>query len=346
MRRGRICVAAAAAAMALAQVTAPRAAAPVPDYARPEAWAAYPGMPSAADAAPAGVATEPKGDVDVFFIHPTTYLALTMGNAPYDAAGLIAARFDEAVLVLQASIFNRAGRLFAPRYRQASLRAIVSNTEEGYAADEIAYGDVARAFDAFLLQNNGRRFIIAGHSQGSIHALRLLQQKVIGTRLQERLVAAYIPGVALPAEIERLGLPVCRSATQTGCVVSWNSVRAGARDQRRLGAAVIWWQGRYQPVAGRPLVCVNPLDWREGSAAPADANLGAVFRGGRGRTLPAPVPGAAGAACQDGLLRVDVAPAARSRFTDPLSRIGIYHDFDFSLFYMNVRENVAARAGR
>jgi hypothetical protein len=58
------------------------------------------------------------------------------------------------------------------------------------------------------------------------------------------------------------------------------------------------------------------------------------------------VPGAAGAACQDGLLGVDVAPAARSRFTDPLSRIGIYHDFDFSLFYMNVRENVAARAGR
>jgi hypothetical protein len=282
--------------------------------------------------------------VPVFFIHPTTYLAPVMGNASFDASGEVGARVDDVVLRFQASVFNGCCRIFAPRYRQASLRAITSNTEAAYAAADLAYGDVARAFDEFLRANPQGPFILASHSQGSIHALRLLQQRIIGTPLQHRLVAAYIIGVALPTEISDLGLPVCAKDDSTGCVITWNSVRRGHDDRRRREDSVIWWQGSYQPVAGKRLVCVNPLDWRPDGGAPPVANEGALYSDGRNQPLPPPVPGLTGAWCEEGLLGVEVPLGERRHFSDVLTMTGVYHDFDYGLFYMNIRENVSKRA--
>ncbi len=316
---------------------------PAPDYTQPGAWAARPGLDSHANDTPAGVSRAQDPQVDVFFIHPTTYLKPVIGNAPYDAGGFTRSQLDVAVLRFQASVFNGCCRIYAPRYRQSSLRAITSDDAQSHAADEIAYSDVARAFEQFLHDIHGRPFIIASHSQGSIHALRLLQDKVIGTPLQQRLVAAYLPGVALPLDIEARGLPVCRSAAATRCVVSWNSVRRGHDDVRRRESAEIWWDGRYQTIAGRPMVCVNPLDWRLGGDAPARDNLGAVYSAGREQPIPAPEPAVTAARCNNGLLEVDPRPADRRHFRDILTLGGVYHDFDYALYYMNIRDNVAQR---
>lgn len=346
-RPRRACtVAAAWLAIALHPLAACAAAAgtpAAPDYAQPAAWAAYPGRPSHADDVPAGVERGTDAGADVFFIHPTTYLAMSVGNAPFDVDGETGARIDTGVMKFQASVFNGCCRIFAPHYRQASLRAITSNSAPGYAAAELAYSDVARAFDAFLEASDGRPFILASHSQGSIHALRLLQERIIGTPLQKRLVAAYIVGTALPLQIEALGLPLCRSATATGCVLTWNTVRSGHDDRRRKQDAVIWWQGKYQPIGGRALVCVNPLDWRVDGATDAAANLGAVYSDGRGRPIPAPVVGLTGAQCEDGLLGVSIPFGERRHFSDLLSLAGVDHDFDYSYFYMNIRANALAR---
>ncbi|MBS0388680.1 MAG: DUF3089 domain-containing protein [Proteobacteria bacterium] len=335
-----LCSTAAFAAAAFADSAATPAA---PDYSQPRSWAAFPGRRSEADDLPQGVAPGIDSGADVFFIHPTTYLTMAVGNAAFDAGGETAARVDAAVLKFQASVFNGCCRIFAPRYRQASLRAITSNNAAGYAAAELAYRDVERAFDAFLEASAGRPFILASHSQGSIHALRLLQQRIIGTPLQARLVAAYIVGTALPVQIEQLGLPVCRTATATGCVITWNTVRSGHDDRRRKNDAVIWWQGSYQPIGGRPLVCVNPLDWRLDGEADAAANLGAVYSDGRGWPIPAPVVGLTGARCEQGLLGVSIPFGERRRFSDLLSLTGVDHDFDYNYFYMNIRANALAR---
>lgn len=324
---------------------APEDSSAAPDYSQPAAWAAYPGQPSHAQDVPAGVPIRaaPESGTAVFFIHPTTYLTPVMGNAAFDATGEVGARVDQAVLRFQASVFNGCCRIFAPRYRQASLRAITSNTPEGYAAADLAYRDVARAFDAFLSANPNQPFILASHSQGSIHALRLLQERIMATPLQHRLVVAYIIGVALPKQIAERGLPVCGTADATGCVLTWNTVRRGHRDRRRLEDSVIWWDAHYQPIAGRPLVCVNPLDWRPDSEAPPSANRGALYSAGRGAPLPAPIPELTGAWCEEGLLGVDIPVAERGHFADLLTIAGVYHDFDYSLFYMNIRENASAR---
>jgi hypothetical protein len=319
------------------------AALDAPDYSQPSAWAAYPGRPSHAEDVPAGVSGSVDQGVAVFFIHPTTYLAPVVGNAPFDAAGEVGARVDDTVLRFQASVFNDCCRIFAPRYRQASLRAITSNTVDGYAAADLAYSDVARAFNEFLTVNPNRPFILASHSQGSIHALRLLQQRIIGTPLQRRLVAAYVIGLALPAQIAEAGLPVCGREDATGCVLTWNSVRRDHVDRRRLEDSVIWWQGSYQAIAGRPLVCVNPLDWRQDSEAPPNANRGAVYSAGRNEPIPAPVPELTGAWCKNGLLGVEVPLGQRRHFGDVLTLKGVYHDFDYGLFYMNIRANTSMR---
>lgn len=279
----------------------------------------------------------------VFFVHPTTYLSTLIGNADFAPGGAVQAGIDDTVMRFQASIFNGCCVVFAPRYRQASLRAVTSNTPQGYAADELAYGDVERAFERFLQVNPNGPFILASHSQGSIHALRLLQQHIMGQPPLRRLVAAYLIGLALPKEIVNLGVPVCQSERATGCVISWNSVRQDHRDKRRQDTSVIWWQGSYQPIAGRPLVCVNPLDWRIDSSAPATANKGALYSAGRQEPLPPLVPELTGASCQDGLLGIEVPFQERKHFHDVLSVFGVYHDFDYGLFYLNIRENAAVR---
>ncbi|QUD86606.1 DUF3089 domain-containing protein [Phenylobacterium montanum] len=321
---------------------------PAPDYRRPEAWAARPDAPGETALTPDETGLKPAGraaKVDVFFIHPTTYLAGEHWNAAYDEPGTPSTRIETGVMRYQASVFNGCCRIYAPHYRQAVLGAFMRDTPDGEAAIDLAYADVLRAFDDYMAHDNGGRpFIIAGHSQGSLHALRLLQERIIGTPLQKRLVAAYVIGGFVPAEIEAKGLPICRTERQTGCIVDWNSVAAGKGKTRSGGAALMWLDGRYQSAAGHDIVCVNPLDWRYGGEAPADANQGAIPAVHGLSGLPAPVAGLTGARCSDGMLEVDIPFGRREGFRDPLTLVGVYHDLDYNLFYMNLRRNAVERA--
>src|SRR5207237_632198 len=97
------------------------------------------------------------------------------------------------------------------------------------------------------------------------------------------------------------------------------------------------------PIGGRQLVCVNPLDWRQDGGEAATANRGAVYSAGRDQPIPAPIRDLTGAWCENGLLGVDVRLAERRHFSDVLTMAGVYHDFDYGLFYMNIRENAARR---
>jgi Protein of unknown function (DUF3089) len=314
-----------------------------PNYADNDAWAAWPGRASGADAAPPGALDEPtRGKVDVFFVHPTTYLLPAAGNATYDAPGIPQVAIDRTVLRFQAGAFNACCRIFAPHYRQASLGAFLHEGHDSEMAIDLAYSDVRRAFDYYLArENNGRPFIIASHSQGSVHAMRLLQERIAGTPLQQRMVAAYLVGYSIPEEIEQAGIPVCEQPLQTGCVVHWATVRQG--ESTHPVRTPIWLDGHYQPVGDHKLVCINPLNWRRDGAAPASANLGALPRVAPMQSIPRPLPAVTGAVCDEGMLNVSIPPWERWRFSDVLTWFGSYHDFDYHLFYMNIRRNAAER---
>ncbi|HUI59494.1 MAG TPA: DUF3089 domain-containing protein [Steroidobacteraceae bacterium] len=324
---------------------------PAPDYSQLSAWAAWPGQPSEAEATPpdlAPVSLAARGQVDVFFIHPTTYLAGGSWNARFDEPGRTGKAVDEGVMRFQASVFNACCRIFAPRYRQAVLRVFRTDDPRAEQALDLAYSDVQRAFDYYLEhENHGRPFIIASHSQGSLHALRLVQERILGRQLQQRLVAAYIIGYLIPTDIGRLGLPICSSAHDTGCLIDWNSVKGGSGDGSRRAHTRLWRDGHYEPLGDRPTVCVNPLNWsRDGSAAAAE-NLGAV-PGAPPATLPAMslpaiVPQLTGARCAQGLLDVAIPIGHRRGFADALTLFGSYHIYDYNLFYANIRQNTVER---
>ena len=320
---------------------------PAPDYANKSAWAAWPGRRSDADAVPQGAGSA-KGPAalraDVFFIHPTTELGMAAGNVRYDEPGRAKEWLDHGVLRFQASAFNACCRIFAPRYRQATLAAFLSFTPQAEAAFSLAYADVLRAFDYYMAhENRGRPFIIASHSQGSLHAMRLLQERIIGTPLKGKLLAAYVVGSGLPADIEKYGLPICASPFETGCAVNWNSVEKGKTIGLR-GHTAIWLDGHYQEVGGREIACVNPLNWVRNGEANAGANLGSLPAARAGQPMPASIPQLTGAECSDGLLGISIPANAKPGFTDFLTKYGSYHVFDYNLFYMNIRKNALERA--
>lgn len=337
-----------------------------PDYASAGAWLARPETQDLADYAPAGieravaqageaetpdVATQGTGagdkPVDVFFVHPTTYLHGEHWIDPL-ASGTSTEENTRWVLANQASAYNGCCNVYAPRYRQTSIYAFLAlQGAKGQEVLDFAYRDVERAFDHFVSQlSQGRPFILAAHSQGTIHLRKLLRQRIHGTPLASRMVAAYLigGGVNLEELAEMPDLPSCRSATDVGCVVGWQTYGPDGR--------------AFEIERGRTTLCTNPLSWQVNEEpAPASANLGAVvpsgsfniaFRGedrARGvqfEPLGAPLPGHTGAQCKRGMLMVD--DQAGSRFAiyagpDPDN----YHGLDYALFYMNIRTNAQAR---
>ena len=94
-----------------------------------------------------------------------------------------------------ASPFGQASEIWAPRYRQAAFGAFLTEDPQADKALDLAYRDVELAFDRFIASTDPRLpIVLAGHSQGSLHLLRLLRSRIAGTKLQNRIAAVYAVG--------------------------------------------------------------------------------------------------------------------------------------------------------
>ena len=291
---------------------------------------------------------EQRGDAAVFFVHPTSYLSRAHWNAPLDdeEANWRATLFTRGM----ASVFSDAGDVWVPRYRQAALGAfLTSDVDTANRALLAAYGDVAAAFEQFLTEiGPDRPIILAGHSQGSLHLTRLLRDRIAGRPVAERIVAAYIVGwpVSVEQDLPALGLPACADAESTGCILAWQSFAEPA-DTDMVTAVYDATEGFVGGSrAGTRMLCVNPLSGDLDGSADASVNLGAVrvdngLDDGELFTRDIVV----GARCDDpenggrGFLLigqgVDMGP-----YVLPGNN---YHVFDYPLFWMNVRADVARR---
>ncbi|MEM9304189.1 MAG: DUF3089 domain-containing protein [Pseudomonadota bacterium] len=303
------------------------------EYASLDAWAAHPRLDDPADPLPPGIVAEAVPLAAVFFVHPTTYIEKAGWNQPPGSAEADWIT-DNRVLRNQASAFSACCEVFAPRYRQATLWSFVDETGSGAQALDLAYSDVVRAFDAFLETiGPDRPFILASHSQGTLHATRLLRERIAGSAAMDALVAAYLVGFAIrPGDTG--GVPVCSTATATACVVGWNSVD-GDRP------------GMYPGMDD--LLCVNPLSWTvEGHATHEDNPGGIGFPAwGPGPadedlSLMTLEPAVADAECRSGRLIVS---EVRSR-SFPLRMPGntSTHAHDYGLYWRSIQENASARA--
>ncbi|MBN2158124.1 MAG: DUF3089 domain-containing protein [Spirochaetes bacterium] len=333
------------------------AAAPqAPDYGSEKNWAALPWKNEEADLVPEGAGTDGQAAAaaDVFYIHPTGYYSKKGWNSPIDP-GLSAYEQVRIMVAGQASPFNACCRVFAPHYREATLYSFMDTGADGRQALDLAYTDVARAFDYYITHyNRGRPFIIASHSQGSVHALRLLEEKIDRTALYEKLVAAYVIGYLIPVEkFERSFMRVgpCSGENDTGCLVTWNTYIEGSTP-RRFG--FIRYKSGWENVGEKEVLCVNPVTWkRDGAPSPVESHRGALFMklpglwkaaitgrpiGMKITVLPAPDEHRLSARCDRGFLFV---PRQEELF-EFFGR-GNYHIFDYSLFYMDIRHNACVR---
>ena len=245
----------------------------------------------------------------------------------------------------------------APRSRQAPLYSLLEPWHElpdpqGPKALDLAYQDVARAFEAYIrLYNNGRPFILAAHSQGSLHLLRLMQDYLRRPELKQRLVAAYPIGMSVPVSLfsrELAHVPPCAAPEETGCLVSFNSFGPAGHPVDWFEQQRVWQGNRLEPVAGRALNCTNPLSWRL-DGAPAG---GALHKGAlpySGIEDDAPLTRLADAQqlefsvqCREGIAYMDREPP--EVFSEMVFANDDYHVYDYNLFYGSIRDNAALRA--
>ncbi len=301
-----------------------------PDYANDSSWAALPSTEDNADYVPVPDQMPVRQtEVATFFIHPTTYYRKAAWNAAIDheeSAGFV----NDGVMPWQASVFNGCCDVYAPRYRQGALWSFYDDSGSGEKALEFAYKDVERAFDAFLDRIDGRPFILAGHSQGALHAQWLLERRISGAPVLERMVAAYPVGMGIQPDAIPADIPVCQSAEQTGCYVTWNA----------LGPKAEAWED--YPGA----VCVNPLSWRQdGKVVTASQNPGSLGASGTVPHTELPFEaGVTGAQCLND--RLLVGPFSSDIYDKLPINMGKenYHGIDFNLFYASLRQNAVDRA--
>jgi hypothetical protein len=227
---------------------------PAPNYSLQENWSALPFRKDFGDLVPNGYTdNQANAEVDVFYIHPTLYnekptTIYKWNHDLHDAK--LNKEIDEVATKFQGTAFNGAGKLYVPRYRQAHYSVFLTpHLDDKQAALNVAYSDIDAAFTYYLENyNHGRPFIIASHSQGTIHAARLLKYRIIGTNLQQQLVVAYLPGMAVPKD-SLPGLPVCQEPNSIGCFTSWSTYERG------------YIPATYNNALARA-VCVNPITWK------------------------------------------------------------------------------------
>jgi len=308
---------------------------PAPDYLLASAWVARPNL--AIDSA----TLAEKGDV--FVVVPEVYKGSESWNLPI-ADPRRREKLERIVRPNYVEPYRQAGRLFAPHYRQAALYAFLNNREDSRRAQDLAYQDVLRAFDAMLAVSPPERpLILVGHGQGAAHAQRLLADRFQGD-LRTRLAVAY--NIDHPLPHSSLGnIPACASDTDTNCVVAWSAAMPieRTRPERLRERTLVWSDGDYAPTQGRDLLCTNPLTWQVDSKnAPATLHKGGVsaigFEPGRRPTLHSQQ---ISARCEGGILRVSRPAVASLR--RPRKFGGKFRTLPSNLFYADLRDNAVAR---
>jgi hypothetical protein len=303
----------------------------IPDYSNLSYWSAHPNKKNPADSIPEnlyGTSNGPK-EVDVFFVYPTSYLDRTMPqgwNAQLNDVK-INIYTDFSSILFQASVFNEVGKIYAPRYRQANIIAYYPITSEdtlkAMAAFDFAYQDVKNAFEYYLNNNNnGRPIIIASHSQGSTHAIRLLKEYFDGKPLGKQLVAAYVVGMALdPATFSNL--KACEKPNQTGCICAWRTFEEG-------------YIAPFIAIEKFKSIVTNPLSWdNENQIIARFNNEGSLLY-----NFNKLMPNVAGAINHEGVLWT---PKPHF-FGNILIKTKDYHIADYNLYYSSIRKNAALRA--
>lgn len=277
--------------------------------------------------------------VDVFYLYPTAWQKLN----PPDPNEPNICKIDNASMLLgsksafarQATAFETVANVFAPYYRQADAAYTLGLAEperQKVVAAEPSVDGLA-AFDYYIKnKNNGRPFILAGHSQGSNVLLNVLSEYMAkNPDVYKRMVAAYVIGYSVTNTYlaNNPHLKFAQGADDTGVIISYNTQSPDLAADKN-------------PVVLPGALVINPITWTTSPALAAKSvGLGSFM----------PVDGALVKVPQYADAQVDAAKGALITNANPTGLTlnfgpGIYHSYDYPFYYFNLRENAANRISK
>ena len=268
---------------------------------------------------------ENKKEADVFFIYPTLIDSKNQREWNSDI-------WDEDIrndvinrpVKYQASAWLDAGNLYVPYYRQAHIRVFNDKFRvDGDKALNLAYDDIKEAFTYYLENfNNDKPFIIASHSQGTVHAKRLIAEFIDGKELQKKLIAAYLVGIKV-FEDEFKNIKPMNSANETGGFVTWNTFKFNKYP--RKDNYENWFKGG---------VTTNPITWDDSKETKKDLHKGLLYRDLKIFSQNINIK------LIDGIVWSTV-PNVPGKIL--LQTVRSYHFADINLFWVDIRENAKLR---
>ncbi len=290
------------------------------DYSNTNNWASLPSNPSK--------------PVDIFYIYPSSWFT--------DDLSILINTIDHPMMregALQniaedASAFETVGNIYAPFYRQYNCMYLITipAIEQYTLFAREGLADVTAAFEYYFEHyNNGRPFILAGHSQGSGVMLQFLSNYMKKhPEVQERMIAAYPIGYSPWSDYMQANphLKFAERADDTGVIAAYHTEASTFNGENVL------------LIPG--CISINPLTWtRDETHASIALNLGskAVVNG-----VLTDVPGIADAQIDLERGTVRCSTADPNIYTGaPLFPNGIFHFFDYQFFYYNIRQNAQDR---
>jgi Protein of unknown function (DUF3089) len=280
-----------AALTAAAPASAQSAATTPVDYSKDTNWLCLPGRSDICSTPLPTTALNPNGygsvgrsevvkdaPLDCFYVYPT------VSNDQGLNSDLNVDNSERNAVLVQFARFAGVCRTFAPVYRQMTLGAVAAAATgaDVHQPAVVAYADVANAWRSYLAKyNQGRPFVLIGHSQGSLMLQELIKHEIEGKPIARQMRLAILPGFNLYVpQGKRVGgtlkaTPVCGSPSETGCVMTWVSFR----DRNVPPAGAIFGNA---PAPGMTVACTNPA--KPGSTS--WAQLGSYWNTRFGQPVP------------------------------------------------------------
>ena len=288
-------------------------------------------------------------EFDTFYVYATEYILGSMAEGAPEYADMDNKEMLEGVAgeyALHASAYADSTNVFMPYYRQVGLRyAGVVWKRDGIFDAAIAegpYGDIVAALDYYFEHyNNGRPFIIAGHSQGSAIVKMVLKKYFVEhPDYYKRMIAAYPIGYAFTKD-ELKAYPHMKFATgecDTGVIITWNTEGPKNREVNANTCVL-------QPGS----MSINPLNWKlDDTYAPASLNLGSLWPNEKTGELEIQDLGVDAQVFPD--RGVVVTHASGEKMDEESAKVAAEffgpdgrHGEDYAFFYCNIKDNVAKR---
>lgn len=256
-------------------------------------------------------------NVSVFFIHPTTLYKGSNWNS--DTAYFRNNKILKLTIENQASVFAGLTKLYAPHYREMHIHSY-NDAINGFKAFEFAYKDVEQAFEYFINNISTQRFIIASHSQGTNHAIRLINEYIKpNPQIKKRLFLSYLLGMDIAKD--ELDLDLCENPLDTNCFMTWRSFNESYFPND-------W---RY----GTEVLSVNPISFNtKDNWSTKKDHLGILFPNQKIRLKQS-----ISVRNNSGVLWVRLPKNIFTRrYIDDS-----YHKADFNLYWLNIRYNLIER---